>query len=102
MIKLKFDDFVKNIENYNEKYGFYVKSLPLKIDDVVCLFDAGYDIVESIDDFKFMIFVFAINDVLENLKEQTSGNIDINLCIEAINYYIQYDAFIDLDHTQTQ
>ncbi len=98
MIKLKFEDFIKNIEKYNEKCGFYVRSLPVKIADEICLFDAGYDIVENIDNFRFIIFVFAINDVLENLKAQNTNSTDLKICADAINYYIEYDAFIDLEN----
>jgi hypothetical protein len=80
MIKTIFNDFIQNIDQYDYTYSLYSKCRPIKKEG-----------------FQYVIGVDQIKDALENLSFQ-SKNLDISVCIKAINYYIENDAFIDLEN----
>lgn len=102
MIKEKFENFIKNINDYNYKFSLYAKSLPIQLSETIILNEELYEVKDKIDGFNYIIGVEDLKDVLSNLQEQISDNSDIYLCADAINYYIENDAFIDLEHDSNQ
>ena len=96
MIKTIFIDFINNINDYNYKYSLYSKILPINLGDEILLEEELYDIKDTIGEFNYIIGVEDIKDIMNNLKMQLPKNNDLQICANAINYYIENDAFIDL------
>lgn len=59
--------------------------------------DDEYDADEIIQDFRSCIGMDAVNQIVENLDEQSKDS-TLDDYIEAINYYIENDAFIDKEN----
>jgi hypothetical protein len=97
MIIIKFEDFIKNVDNFNYTYSLYAKNLPIGLNDEVLLEEELYDVKDNIDAFDYIIGIEDIKGVLNNLNIQLPNNMDLNICVDAVNYYIEYDAFIDLE-----
>ena len=99
---IKFGECIKNIDDYNYKYSLYAKNMPIKLEDEMLLEEALYDIKDKINEFNYVIGVEEVKSILRNLDSQNATNDDLNLCVDAINYYIEYDAFIDLENNSSQ
>lgn len=97
MKKEIFNDFLNHISDYGYTYSLYAKKVPISNNDEILLYDELYDIPDEIDGFMYVIGIDHIEQVLENLSFQIQNPI-MEDYIEAINYYIENDAFIDKEN----
>jgi hypothetical protein len=98
MTKISFEFLLKNIEKYDNNNILYTKSSPVNLYDEVIVDNDIYDIKDNINGFEYFCGMNQLKSVLRNLSMQNPNYTDLNICIDAINYYIEYDAFIDLEN----
>jgi hypothetical protein len=80
----------------------YTKYSPINLHDEIIVDNDIYDIKDNIDGFEYFCGMNQLKSILRNLSLQKSENIDLKICIDAINYYIKYNAFIDLERSENQ
>ena len=97
MIKTSFKILLENIENYDNNHIIYTKTINPNLFDDLLIDDDIYEIKENLDGFEYLFGMGQLKSVLRNLNSQKPNNHNLNLCMDAISYYIKYDAFIDLE-----
>jgi hypothetical protein len=96
MIKTTFNLLLEIIENYDNNHIIYAKSFTPNLLDEVLIDDDVYEIKNNIDGFEYLFGMNQLKSILRNLDYQRPNNNDLNLCLAAINYYINNDAYITL------
>ncbi len=91
---LLINDFIAHLENFKDG-ALYSKSKKLNLsDNVLIAHEDRYLEAEEIDGFSYMLELSQVEDVISNLTAQIHHPTLKNI-IEALNYYIENDAFID-------
>lgn len=86
------------IDRINElDEGFlYAKPNKIKDEKLLLIYEDEYILPpETMEGFQYKMGIFQLRDIIENLKMQKEKP-NTEDYIEAINYYIDNDAFIDL------
>ena len=94
--KIKVVEVLNDMEKFLDCGILYTSGLLKSDKDILISYDE-YN-TNDIDDFHWTLEMKDIEDILSNLSQQVSHP-TIEQKIEAINYYIENDAFIDLEGT---
>lgn len=90
-------NIIDRINELDEAF-LYAKSDKIKNDEnLLLIYGDEYTLPpETLEGFQYKMGIFQLRDIIENLKMQ-SGTLNIGTCVDAINYYLENDAFIDLN-----
>jgi hypothetical protein len=96
--KISIEELIAEMNQFKEGF-LYTKSHKVKKNEAILLVydNDNYEIPpEKIDEFKYRMGIFQMDEIIKNLKMQIS-NPNTEKYINAINYYIENDAFIRLN-----
>ena len=94
--KILVEDFINKISFFTEGCILYMKSPKIKLGEEVLI---SFDVYsyEPIGDYQSVLPCKEIQQIILNLESQ-NPNPTLDDYIEAINYYIENDAFIDVEN----
>lgn len=96
MKKMKFSDIINNLPIINEKLAIYIpKDSQCELNDDCLLMNYDDDNDKKYSHYKYFLGVYDIVDIVSNLSQQ-NPSYSINDVINAIKYYYENDAFINL------
>ncbi len=104
MIRLNLLDLIINHRKYSFNYNIYVKN-KYEIDrNMQCLLVDDDEIQENVISFENIIFKYLVNidvvySIIDNINQQ-KRNPSVEEYIVGFKYYIENDAFIDLERTE--
>lgn len=104
IVHTKFELLIDQILKFEERNNCFLYKVPGLInltDSVLVVEDEDYDAPEEIDGYFCSLSWSGIKDVLDNLSSQIP-NPTLENYAEAINYYIENDAFIDRENLDNQ
>ena len=92
--EINFTNLLDSLEKFPEGF-LYLKARKVNsFEKVLVVYNDPYFAEDSIEGYHYSLCIFQIEDILENLYQQISSP-TLDQKIEAINYYIENDAFID-------
>jgi hypothetical protein len=102
MIFLKFKELLNNYQKYDFSNNIYVSTKGLLLIDTICLLidDDEFSedsIVINGTLYNYLMNIDVIYSSIENLNQQRENPTDEEY-LKAINFYIENDAFIDLEN----
>lgn len=98
------EDLIKEINISEMKSNFFIysmNSILQKEEDVLLVEDDEYDVPDEIDGYEHRMSWQTAKGVIENLQSQNPTP-TLDDYIEAINYYIENDAFIDVENRENK
>ena len=91
MEKMTLRNIINNINKYNDAINIMLPRKDMSLDSICMMIDN--DDIE--DEINVAIGLYVLKDILDNLRQQRI-NFNDDQALEAIQFYLQNDAFIEL------
>ena len=96
--KMSIGKLKDDIEKYPDNWGICASHFPLKDASAIILIDSDDPDEEKLpDSFVYIMGLYQVKDIVENLKLQGTDNIDTKKFLAAINFFIENDAYLVLN-----
>lgn len=93
MRKIEIDKLIEAINRYDETLFITFKKGKL-LSNSICFLNSEDEIIE--DKENVVIGLYQLRDIIENLRLQ-KANFSLDEVIEALNFYLENDAFIEVE-----
>lgn len=96
MKKIEIDQIIKDIDLFDEACFITFKNRKL-VSNSICMLISEEEMIEEKENV--VIGLYQLRDVIENLRLQ-KANFSIEEVIGALNFYLENDAFIEVEKTK--
>lgn len=90
---ISFKEFISTRDQYEETLEIYMVDIKFEPDQLLIIDYYNTDL----KCYKFILHVYEINDIIDNLNQQISKPIGLKMILKAIKFYYYNDAFLIID-----